>query len=207
MIVEIFQDSVCPWCRIGKKHLFDAISQWTGEEIEVRYRSYLLNAQIPEEGIPYHTYMASIKGGQQDVEQMLQRTAQVGEAAGLVFRFDKIEKMPNTLASHQLVKSVPDELRGKVVDAIYKAYFEDGRDIGDREELVKIAKEVGIDEEQAAEALRTLRYHAEIQEDISFAQANQISGVPFFVIDGKLGLSGAHPVENFLRAFRQATEE
>lgn len=207
MIVEIFQDTVCPWCRIGKKNLFDAISQWTGEPIFVRYRAYQLNPQTPEGGVPFRSYMESLKGGQQVVEQMLQQVTRAGEAAGLAFRFDKVEKMPNTIASHQLIKSVPEEQRTVIVDAIFQAYFEDGRDIGDKQVLFAIAKEAGIDEERAIEALNTNRYAQEIQEDISFARANQISGVPFFVIDGKLGLSGAHPVENFLKAFRQVAEQ
>ncbi|WP_400163686.1 DsbA family oxidoreductase [Brevibacillus sp. TJ4] len=207
MIVEIFQDTVCPWCRIGKKHLFDAISQWTGEEIHVRYRSYQLNAQVPVEGMPFRTYMGSLKGGPQVVEQMLEQVTRAGEAAGLAFHFDKVEKMPNTLLSHQLIKSAPEELQGKIVDAIYKAYFEEGRDIGERDVLLAIAKEAGLDDELASEALQAGRHRDDIQADISFAQANQITGVPFFVLDGKLGLSGAHPVENFLKAFRQVTEQ
>lgn len=200
MQIEIFQDMVCPWCRIGKKNLSDAIAQWTGEPIHIQYRAYQLFPDLPKEGKPFLEVMAS-KGSPEMVQQMLSQVTGAGEAANLPFRFDKVEKMPNTLASHQFIKSVPAADTARVVDAIYKAYFEDGKDIGDLQVLLGLAEELGLDREQIRDAIENERNTDEITADIDFARDNQISGVPFFIIDGKLALSGAHAPENFLKAF------
>jgi len=200
MQIEIFQDTICPWCRIGKKNLFDAIARWTGEPIQIQYRTYLLSPEIDKEGKPFLEAMAS-KGSPAVVQQMLSQVTRAGEAANLAFRFDKVEKMPNTLASHQFIKSVAPADTTRVVDAIYKAYFEDGKDIGDSEVLLALAEELGIDREHIRDAIENERKSEEIEADLAFARDIQISGVPFFVIDGKFALSGAHAPENFLKAF------
>lgn len=205
MNIDVFSDSVCPWCRIGKKNLFDAIEQWTGEPIQVHFRTYLLSPELPKEGKPFFEAMAS-KGSPDMIMQMLTQVTGAGEAVNIPFRFDKVERMPNTLASHQFIKSVPEEDTTRVVDAIFKAYFEDGKDIGDVEVLLSLADELGLDVEHVRDAIENERKMDEIQADIAFARENQITGVPFFVINGKLALSGAHPVENFLKAFKQVTE-
>ncbi|CAM3226584.1 DsbA family oxidoreductase [Brevibacillus invocatus] len=205
MNIDVFSDSVCPWCRIGKKNLFDAIEQWTGEPIQVHFRTYLLSPELPKEGKPFFEAMAS-KGSPDMIMQMLTQVTRAGEAVNIPFRFDKVERMPNTLASHQFIKSVPEEDTTRVVDAIFKAYFEDGKDIGDVEVLLGLADDLGLDVEHVREAIENERKMDEIQADIAFARENQITGVPFFVINGKLALSGAHPVENFLKAFKQVTE-
>lgn len=206
MNIEVFQDSVCPWCRIGKKNLFDAISQWTGEPIQIQYRAYQLDPGTPKAGLPFREWMAANKGGADVVDQMVQHAARAGEAAGITFRFDKVEIWPNTQASHTLLKCAPKEAATQVVDAVYKAYFEDGKDIGNTEILVEIANGLGMDGEQVRTAIETDAKQEEIAEDIAYARELQITGVPFFVIDGKLALSGAHPAENFLKAFRQASQ-
>lgn len=206
MIIEVFQDTVCPWCRIGKKHLFEAISQWQGEPIQIHYRTYQLDPHTPKSGQPFWETMAANKGGRAAVEQMVQHAARAGEAAGIPFDFAKVTSWPNTLASHTVIKCAPEAEATKAVDALYKAYFEDGKDIGDTEVLVAIAEELGMNGEEVRKAIETDAKQAEIAEDIAYARELQITGVPFFVIDNKLALSGAHPPENFLKAFQQALE-
>lgn len=206
MIIEVFQDTVCPWCRIGKKNLFDAIAKWQGEPIEVRYRAYQLDPHTPKESLPFWETMAANKGGRAAFEQMVQHAANAGAAAGISFDFSKVAAWPNTLASHTLIKCAPETDRTRAVDAVYKAYFEDGKDIGDPEVLVSIAEELEMDGAQVRQAIEADAKQAEIAEDIAFARELQITGVPFFVIDNKLALSGAHPAENFLKAFQQAQE-
>ncbi|QRG70014.1 DsbA family oxidoreductase [Brevibacillus choshinensis] len=206
MMIEVFQDTVCPWCRIGKKHLLDAISQWQGEPIQIQYRTYQLDPHTPKSGLPFWETMAANKGGRAVFEQMSQHAARAGEAAGLAFHFDRVEYWPNTLASHTLIKCAPEAETTKAVEALYKAYFEDGKDIGDTEVLVAIAEELGLDAGEVRKAIETDAKQEEIAEDLARARDLQISGVPFFVIDNKLALSGAHPPENFLKAFQQALE-
>ncbi|WP_301170867.1 DsbA family oxidoreductase [Brevibacillus nitrificans] len=206
MIIEIFQDTICPWCRIGKKHLFEAIRQWQGEPIEIRYRAYQLDPHTPKNGLPFWETMAANKGGRAAVEQMVQHAARAGEAAGLPFDFQKVTQWPNTIASHTLIKLASEDKQTEAVDAVYKAYFEEGKDIGDIDVLLAIAKELGLDQAQVRRAIETDAKQDQIEEDIAYARELQITGVPFFVIDNKLALSGAHPPENFLKAFQQAIE-
>jgi predicted DsbA family dithiol-disulfide isomerase len=204
MIIEIFQDTICPWCRIGKKHLFDAIRQWDGEPVTIRYRAYQLNPDTPKAGLPFWEAMAAMKGGRDVVQRMVQHAANAGEAAGVPFRFDRVEMWPNTHASHTLIKLAPPERATDLVDAVFRAYFEEGKDIGSLDVLVAIAAEQGMDPEWVRSQITSDAKREEIAEDLVYARELNITGVPFFVIDGKLALAGAHPAENFLKAFRQA---
>jgi predicted DsbA family dithiol-disulfide isomerase len=205
MIIDVFQDTVCPWCRIGKKHLFDALKQWRGEPVTIRYRTFFLDPNVPEEGLPFREFMASIKGPHA-VDQMLQHVTQAGRAAGLSFHFDRVKYRPNTLASHILIKLAPAERTGDIVDAVYKAYFEDGQDIGNLEVLAAIAEQHGLDPREVKEQMIAGAKQEEIEEDLAYAGELNITGVPFFVVDCKLALSGAHPAENFLKALSQAAQ-
>ncbi|MDT3415494.1 putative DsbA family dithiol-disulfide isomerase [Brevibacillus aydinogluensis] len=206
MIIEIFQDTICPWCRIGKKHLFDAIRQWGGEPVTIRYRAYQLNPDTPKEGLPFWDTMAAMKGGRDVVERMVQPAANAGEAAGVPFRFDRVKMWPNTYASHTLIKLAPPEKATDLVDAIFQAYFEEGKDIGSLDVLAAIAVSQGMDADWVRSQLVSDAKREEIAEDLAYARELNITGVPFFIIDGKLALSGAHPADNFLQAFRQATD-
>jgi predicted DsbA family dithiol-disulfide isomerase len=205
MIIDVYQDTVCPWCRIGKKHLFDAIKQWNGEPIAVRYRTFFLDPNVPKKGLPFREFMASLKGGPQVVEQMLNHVTEAGKASGVPFRFDRVQLRPNTYASHTLIKLAPEAEAAALVEAIYQAYFEDGRDIGDLHVLMEIGARFGLDQGTVKAAIETDSMRGEIEADLAKARELQISGVPFFVIDNKLALSGAHPAENFIRAFRQVS--
>jgi predicted DsbA family dithiol-disulfide isomerase len=206
MLIEVFQDTICPWCRIGKKHLLEAVKRWQGEPVTVRYRTFLLDPSVPKEGLPFRETMAALKGGPQVVEQMLQHATQAGQAAGVLFRFDRVRVRPNTLASHALIKLAPPQKTGDLVEAVYKAYFEDGLDIGNIDVLVAIGEEHGFKPDELRRQIEAGAKQEEIEEDLAYAQELQITGVPFFVIDGKLGLSGAHPAENFLKAFEKVQE-
>ncbi|QQE76420.1 DsbA family oxidoreductase [Brevibacillus composti] len=206
MIIEIYQDTICPWCRIGKKKLFDAIEQWDGQPLTIRYRAYQLNPDTPKEGLPFWESMAAMKGGMDVVGQMVQHAANAGEAAGVPFRFDQVKKWPHTFASHQLIKLAPADKQTSVLDAVYRAYFEDGQDIGQLDVLLRIAGEHGMDPDETRRQIEAGEKADEIEEDLRYAAELQITGVPFFIIDGKFALSGAHPVENFLKAFQQAAE-
>jgi predicted DsbA family dithiol-disulfide isomerase len=205
MIIEIFQDTICPWCRIGKKHLFDALQQWSGEPVSIRYRSYMLDPNTPEAGLPFRKAMLAVAGSPHALDRMLEHVTAAGAASGLTFRFDRVDKKPNTLASHRLIKLAPEEKTGAVVDAIYQAHFEDGLDIGELDVLAKIAEQQGMDGNEVKALIQSGARQEEIEQDVEYARQLQISGVPFFVIDSQLALSGAHPVETFLKAFRKVS--
>ncbi len=207
MIIDVFQDTVCPWCRIGKKHLSDAISKWDGEPVTIRYRTFFLDPFLPKEGKPFREHMEATKGGPQIVSQMIQHVTNAGKASGVHFNFDMVAFMPNTRVSHTLIKLAPDHLASDLVESIYRAYFEEGLDIGSIDVLVSIGTSHGLDPDRLRQQLESDTMQKEIEEDLELARQLEITGVPFFVIDNQLALSGAHPVETFLKAFRKVASD
>ncbi|WP_028778174.1 DsbA family oxidoreductase [Shimazuella kribbensis] len=207
MIIDIYQDTVCPWCWIGKKNMMDAISQWETENnqsVTIRYHSFLLDPNLPEEGRGFREVMAEKMGSERMVDQATQQVTGAGAAVGVPFRFENVTRMPNTILSHALIKMAPEKVALPLVEAIFKAYFYEGQDIGELDVLVSIAEKVGMDPIQVRNSLLAGEYKEEVRKDLQNANELNISGVPFFVIDNKLALSGAHSKENFLKAFAEA---
>lgn len=207
MKIDIFADTVCPWCRIGKRHLELALEKWAGEAVEVRYRSFFLDPTIPAEGSNFREHMLAKGGGRMSLEDFFAAPRQRGAAVGLTFNFEDIEKAPNTMPSHRLVYLVPADKRGEVLDAIYAAYFEHGRDIGDIGVLVDIAAVHGLNGSRVREALAGDTATAEVLTDVEFARQAGISGVPFIIFNDKYAFSGAQPPESILRVMEQVAEE
>jgi predicted DsbA family dithiol-disulfide isomerase len=195
MIIEFFHDTVCPWCRIGHRHLKQALDKWQGEPVEVHIRSFLLNENIPLEGSPFKEYMYAKGGGQIPLEQFFDTPRRMGAACGLEFNFENIVQAPNTELSHRLIASAPEEAQETLVEAVYTAYFEHGRDIGDLEVLVEIAAEQGLDAEATRELLNSAAGREQVRADDRWAKAQGIQGVPFSVINRRSGFSGAQPAE------------
>lgn len=203
MIIDIFQDTVCPWCRIGKANLFRALAMRGGEAPEIRWRAYMLDPSVPPEGLPFMNTMKKKYGEQFSHEGMLGRVVEAGAAVGVPFDFNKVEYMPNTLLSHRLIAIAPGTSKGELVDAIYRAYFEQGRNIGERSELLQIAAEAGLDAEQLGGMLDRGEGEKQVEDDFAMARRIGISGVPFFIIGNKYALSGAQPPESFLKVFQR----
>ena len=203
MKIDVFQDPACPWCRIGKRHLQLALEQWHGEPVEVHYRGFMLNPSIPAEGQEFRPYMQAKGGGRIPLEQFFAAPRQMGSAVGLVFNFDQIERAPNMLLAQRLVAITPTEQRGALLDAIYAAYFEHGRDIGDIETLVEIAAAHGMDPAAAREQLAGDAGRIEVLADLRWAQEAGIGGVPFFVFDERYAVSGAQPPDVLLQVMEQ----
>jgi predicted DsbA family dithiol-disulfide isomerase len=203
MRIDIFQDTVCPWCRIGKQHLFEAIARWDGEPIDIHYRAFLLDPTTPMEGRPASSLIEKF-GSEERVSQAHAHVCQAGEACGLNFDFTRIDKFPNTLLSHQLIQVTPNHLETQMVDAIMQAYFEGGKDIGSIDVLVAVAEQVGLNPEETREKLIRGDGVQAVQSDLQFAEEAGISGVPLFILNHRLAVSGAQPVELFLQAFNHA---
>ena len=123
--IDVVHDTVCPWCRIGKRHLDDAIANWEGEAPLVRWHPFFLNPSMPVGGVDFRGYMASIKGDD-NVEPMILSVTKAGTQAGLTFNWDRVRKAPNTLLSHALIQAAPQETRNDIVDALHREYFESG---------------------------------------------------------------------------------
>lgn len=208
MVIEIFQDVVCPWCRIGKKHLMDALEQFTDEPVEIRYRAFQLDPNTPTEGLPFQEMMQTkFRAGQDQLEGMFQQVTQAGRAAGLHFDFGKVGFMPNTLKAHQLIAIAPEAMKRELIDALFKAYFEDGQDVGNVDVLLDTAAALGMDREAAAASLKAKTGLEEVEDDLAFAQQVGVTGVPFFIINHKYALTGAQPTTTFLQALQQISQE
>ena len=149
--------------------------------------------------------MLSRKGIKIDqLERMFDYTRQVGEAAGVKLNFDKISRAVNTTKSHQLIALAPENIKNTIVEAIYKAYFEDGLNISDIEILVRIGTEAGMDAAQISQQLISDAALTKVVAESNFAQLNGITSVPLFVINNQIRVDGSHSVEVFLQALTRA---
>jgi predicted DsbA family dithiol-disulfide isomerase len=205
--IDFFHDTVCPWCRIGKRHLKLALEQWQGETAEITYRSFFLDPAIPAEGRDFRAHMLAKGGGRVSLEQFFDPPRQLGEKAGLTFNFEKIEQAPNSLLSHRLIALAPDEKKETVVDAVYTAYFEEGRDIGSLDILLEIAAEQGLDAAEMRTLLEGTAAQEEVLGEAQWAQQQGISGVPFFIFNNRYAFSGAQPPDVILEVLEKVREE
>ena len=213
MRVSIISDVVCPWCRIGKANLMAAAEQWTaktGEVVEVSMLPFLLDPVEPGVKENFRERFTKRKGVPADqMKGMFDRVAQVGAQQGLHFDFDKVSVAVDTVPAHELMELTPDEMRLPLMDALMTAYFEQGQDVGEPDVLLKIAKHAGLTDEQIREIepdLRSRKMEPEVRGMILQAQQAGVQGVPFFIIDDTLAVSGAQPVEVFLQAFQQVKD-
>jgi predicted DsbA family dithiol-disulfide isomerase len=208
MMIEIFQDLVCPWCRIGKKNLMDALTDFTGDSVEIYYRAYQLDPSTPVEGEHFETLMRTkFRADESKLQGILQQVTQAGQASGLHFDFARVEKMPNTLNAHQLLAITPDGVKKELVDRLFKGYFEDGKDIGHIEVLLDEAEQLGMDKQQTLTRLNAKEGLEQVEDDLAFASQAGVTGVPFFVINRKYALTGAQPAATFLQALEQISAE
>lgn len=203
MHIDVIHDTACPWCRIGKANLHTALEDWAGEPVTIQYWAYLLNPNLPPEGKPFAEVMATKYRGV-SLAQMTDGPTRAGAAIGMVFNFDILTRAPNTLLSHRLITIAPDEQREAVITAIYDAYFQFGKDISSLDVLLDCAESVGMNRAETQAALEGDGGLARVVEEVQTVMNAGLSGVPFFIFDGKLTLSGAQPVAVFKRALEQA---
>jgi predicted DsbA family dithiol-disulfide isomerase len=205
--VEIWSDVVCPWCAIGKRRFEAALADFEHrDEVEVRYRSFELDPTTPRLVEGNATQRLADKYGVPlaQAEAMNQRVTDAAAGEGLDFRLDEA-RPGNTVDAHRLLHLAADRgLQAELKERLLLAYFTEGRPIGDPATLVTLAGEVGLDPAEARSVLESDKYLAEVRDDESTATALGISGVPFFVLDRKFGVSGAQPAEVLLGALRQA---
>ncbi len=206
MHIDIVHDTACPWCRIGKHNLRMALADWQGEPVTLGYLTYFLNPDMPPDGRLYREHMAA-KFGSADLRQINDAPTRLGAAAGLTFDFEAIQRAPNTLMSHRLIALAPDDKRDAVVDAIYDAYFEHGKDIGSRDVLLDIAASVGLDRGATETLLASDAAEKAVVEQAAQMYESGVSGVPLFIFNGKWALSGAQPVHVFRQVLDTVAQE
>ncbi len=200
MQIDIISDTVCPWCYIGKRRLERALDQRDELEVEITWRPFQLNPDMPKGGLDRKTYLEAKFGGPERATQIYDAIRQAGGGEGIDFAFDKISRTPNTIDSHRLIHWAGEAgLQDALVEVLFHRYFEEGADIGDREVLVAIAAQAGMDgDEVLARFERGDDAELVAAQDVSARQMG-VSGVPFFIIGGKYAVSGAHDPSVFLQ--------
>lgn len=210
MEIEIWSDVVCPWCYIGKRRLETALAGFPhADEVEVVYRSFELDPSAPHHGHELTTGVLARKYGRSEAEMRQMQEQLIGVAAeeGLDFRlFDNVHT--NTIDAHRILHLALETggpaLQRELKEALLAAYFVRAEDVGDHDVLRRAATSVGLDEGRVAEVLGGEEYAAEVEADIARARAYGATGVPFFVVDRKYGVSGAQPAAAFTQVLERA---
>ncbi len=194
MRIDIISDVVCPWCLVGRRHLAQALAARPGLDPDIRWHPFELNPEIPEAGLDRETYWREKFGDPARLAAMLSRLLEAGAGLGIDFDFEAIRVQPNTRRAHELMHVAT--LHGRadaVADALFRAFFEQGRDLSRLETLAAIAGEAGLDAGEAEAALRERRYELVVDAALAEVRRLGVSGVPTFVFDGRHALTGAQP--------------
>ena len=207
--VEIWSDVACPWCYIGRRRFADALADFPHREhVEVRWRSYQLAPEAPVGSEETEAQMlARTKELPLDaVDEMFAHVTEVGAGVGLAYRFDTV-RPANTFDAHRLVhlaRRQGDDLADAMVEVLMSAHFERGLAVDDREVLVALAADVGLDPDAVRASLVSGDGADEVFADLEEGRVVRVSGVPFFVLDRRYGVSGAQPTELFAEALERA---
>lgn len=204
LTIDVVSDVVCPWCYLGKKRLERALAE-NGEATQVRWRPYQLDPTIPAGGLDRQAYMRNKFGDDGRLEQIHERLRALGAEEGIAYAFDKIERSPNTLDAHRLIRWAAEAgVQDAVVDRLFSLYFEQGRDIGDRKLLAEVARAAGMDAQSVEKRLAEGTDEREVQQEIAQAQSLGVTGVPFFIFASRFGVPGAQSAEVLTSALERA---
>ena len=206
LTIDIVSDVVCPWCYLGEKRLDAALAE-AAQPVALRWRPYQLDPTIPDGGLDRAEYMAKKFGAGGRLQAAHDNLTRLGAEVGIPFAFDKIKRSPNTLDAHRLIRwAASAGVQAEVADRLFKAYFVEGRDIGDRDVLIDIGGECGLDARLVEKLLAEGADADLVREEIAQAQAIGVSGVPFFIFAGRLGVPGAQDAAVLVRAMAQARQ-
>jgi len=194
MILDVFSDTICPWCYVGKRRLERALEARPQRDLKIRWRAFQLNPGMPAEGMDRKAYIDAKFGGAERSRAIYDTVRAAGASEGIAFAFERIRRTPNTLQSHRLIRFAGGRDRqDETLEALFRAYFMDGRNIGDRAEAADY-----LAGDTDAEAV--------LGED-ALARRAGINGVPCFIFNGRFALSGAQEPEAFFQLFDLARED
>lgn len=203
--VEVIADFVCPFCFIGKRHLDEALKAVQGPS-DVSWYPFQLNPDMPLEGLPFDVYIKNRFGSPANIEPVLEHLADEGEAAGIRFRFDALRYVPNTLPIHQLMQ-VAETLgvdQSALAEDLMSAFFEEGRNIGERGVLIDVAEPHGLSATETAKAVDSDQLRQLVITRESQVRASGLLGAPGFLINRRLMVVGAQSTDNIVNAFDRA---
>jgi predicted DsbA family dithiol-disulfide isomerase len=204
--IDVVSDVVCPWCYIGKRFLEKAIALKPEIPVEVRFHPYFLNPWVPREGISREQYLVTKFGSVERYNANSQRVIDAAAHAGLTYARDKIERQPNTLDCHRLIRWAGANAAA-MKQRLMELYFSEGADLSSRDVLVQAAVDCGMDGDDVRRRLATDEDVAEVEAEANSAKEAGIDGVPCFIFGGFLAVSGAHPPEYLAQAIERAVEE
>jgi predicted DsbA family dithiol-disulfide isomerase len=208
MHVDIIIDTICPWCYVGKKRFERALALRPQPSVEINWRPFQLNPNMPAGGVDRDTYVSRKFGGADRARRVHASLIETGEQEGIEFRFDLMKRTPNTVDSHRLIwAAARSGLQSEAVRAVFRAYFTQGKDIGDRAVLVEIAAAIGLDPADIRDVLAGEDGRAEILAFDDMARGLGVSGVPCYIIDRRYAVSGAQSPEVFLQVFDLARQD
>ncbi|MDE0781519.1 MAG: DsbA family oxidoreductase [Alphaproteobacteria bacterium] len=200
--IDVYSDTVCPWCFLGKRRLERALAEREDSNLVVNYRPYQLNPDMPAAGMSRAQYLSAKFQSSERAESVYSAIARAGHSERISFNFEAQRRMPNTLQSHRLIRFARRHARQvPVVEALYQAFFLDGEDIGDHETLVRIATCCGLSGGDVIQYLAGNEDRDTILTEDMRARRMGIKAVPSFVINGAYSISGAQEPEAFYPLF------
>lgn len=206
--IDIFSDTICPWCLIGKRRLEAALAERPDLEVAIHWRTFQLNPTMPKEGMDRQTYLSTKFGGPDSAAMVYGRIRSAGAENGIDFAFDDIARTPNTIDSHRLVRWAAGQGREtETVEALFQAYFFRGEDIGASDVLVAAAEEAGLDPAEARAFLESEALAGEVSEEDRQARGLGIDGVPCFVFNGRHAVAGAQSPKVLIQILDMAQQE
>lgn len=208
MKIDIIVDTICPWCYVGKKRFERALSIRPQPDLEVGWRAFQLNPRMPEEGMDRREYVAEKFGGLERANNIHGSLIQAGIEEGIQFNFSQIDRTPNTVHSHRLVRhAAVHGVQTPVISAIFDAYFLEGLDIGQPDILADIAESAGLDRKSTLEFLESDADVETILAEDELARRLGVNGVPCFIVDRKYAVSGAQSPEVLVQVFDLANQD
>lgn len=205
--IDVISDAICPWCYIGKRQLESALKILDQDQLRfsMMWHPYQLNPDMPAEGVERATYRATKFGSAERAHAIDQRITETAATVGLEFHLEKLTRTPNTLNAHRLIRLAAQQgVQDSVVEALFKAYFCDGADLGDSELLAAIGGTGGLDPDEVWKMLASEDGKREVLANDQMARNAGIQGVPSFALQGHVLFSGALAAEDMANAFRQA---
>lgn len=204
--VDIVSDVACPWCYVGKRRFEEALRQWKGAPVKVEWHPYQLDPNMTAEGLSRDNYLINKFGSVEKVQGMTDHLTTAGKEVGIDFDFGPNWLAVNTLQLHQLLYVAGEEgFKDTLKERFLKAYFEETKHLNNQEVLAEIMAEFGWSAEKVAEIIADDSIAYAVKSEIAHYQQMGVSGVPYFIINNKYGISGAQPSSLFLEALNSVS--
>ncbi len=208
MKIDIVSDTICPWCFVGKRRLEAALAERPDLDVENVLHHYQLKPTTPQEGVDLKDYLREKFGTETYPEQMLGALGEAGDATGIPFKFNSMNRVPNTIDSHRVLRwAIESGNQNALSEILFRRYFIDNEDIGDAETLAAAAAEAGMDADMVRERLSDDTDDESVRAEAQHASQMGITGVPTFIIDNKYAVQGAQTSDVFLQVFAKVEED